>query len=199
MAFNAEYAETLHRHVIMWLDRYIGLPGTNEQMKDRFRRVTYPLETFTDSQSAIDFIHQQQTAGKSVFLIVSGTFALEIVPQIYDLNCVSQIFLFCANMKSYTEWGTDYIDKMLMFDSDEELLIRLTNEIANYLKEEANKFDKQNKVEQAAGLLDWAAWLYSDADTLQRAVCQKILQDIRQRRQRLNIDHQIVHPNHFNA
>ncbi len=41
-----------------------------------------------------------------------------------------------------------------MFDSDEELLIRLTNEIANYLKEEANRYDQENKSEKAAGLLD---------------------------------------------
>ncbi len=198
MAFNTEYAETLHRHVVMWLDKHIGVPGNNEIMKNRFRRVTYPLETFIDIQPAIDFIHQQQATGKSVFLIISGSLAREVVPQIYDLDCVTQIFIFCGNIANHSVWAAQYIDKMLMFESDEELLIRLTNEIANYLKEEANKYDKENKVERAAGLLDWAAWLYNDADTLQRAVCQKVLNEIRQRRQKLNIDHQIVHPNQFN-
>jgi hypothetical protein len=197
MAFNAEYAETLHRHVVIWVDKYIGEPGNNESMKDRFRRVTYPLETFTNVKPAIDAIRQHQNAGKSVFLILSGTLALEMVPHIYDFECVIQIFIFCAVIKDYTAWAVDYIDKVLMFDFDEELLIRLTNEIANYLSDEANKYDKQNKVERAAGLLDWAAWLYNDADTLQRAACKSILEGIKQRRQKLNIDHQIVHPNQF--
>ncbi len=198
MTFNTEYAETLHRHVVMWVDKHIGVPGNNEMMKDRFRRVTYPLETFIDVQPAIDFIHQQQAAEKSVFLIISGSLAREIVPKIYDLDCVIQIFIFCANMKNHTAWAEQYIDKVLILESDEDLLIRLTNEIANYLKEEANKYDKENKVKQAAGLLDWAAWLYKDADTLQRTVCKTILDEIKQRRQKLNIDHQIVHPNQFN-
>lgn len=84
-----------------------------------------------------------------------------------------------------------------MFDFDEELLIRLTNEIANYLSEQAKIFDRENQSEKAAGLLDWADWLYNDADTLQRETCRKIRENIKQQRQKLNIDHQIVHPNQF--
>ncbi|CAF1498229.1 unnamed protein product [Rotaria sp. Silwood1] len=198
MEFNSDYAQKLHRHVVIWLDEYIGLPASNEKMKDRFRRVTYPLETFTKVQPTIDFIRQQQAAQMSVFLIVSGQLALDIVPQVYDYNCVIQIFIFCAKIKNYTEWATQYIDKVLMFDFDEDLLIRLTNEIANYLTDEAEKYGKQDKVEFAAGLLDWAAWLYNDADTLQRAACKKMLANIKQRRQKLDIDYQIVYPNQFN-
>ncbi len=87
---------------------------------------------------------------------------------------------------------------MIMFDSDEELLIRLTNEIANYLTEEDNRYDRENRVELATGLLDWADWLYNDADTLQRAACKAMRGNIRKQREKLNIDHQIVHPNQFN-
>lgn len=42
-----------------------------KKMKDRFRRVTYPLHTFTQVETAIDFIREQQTNEMSVFLIVS--------------------------------------------------------------------------------------------------------------------------------
>jgi hypothetical protein len=195
MALNTTYAQTLHRHVVMWVDEHVCELGNNEAMKNRFRRITYPLETFTQVQPAIDFIRQQQSAQRSVFLIVSGRLALEIVPEIFDLECVTQIFLFCAHMSKYNDWGIDYVKKLFMFDSDEELLIRLTNDIANYLTEETNR---ENRVERAAGLLDWADWLYNDADTLQQAACKAIRQNIRKRREKLNIDHQIVHPNQFN-
>jgi hypothetical protein len=181
MAYNAESAQTLHHHVVMWLDKHIGEPGNNETMKNRFRRVTHPLETFTDSKSAIDSIHQQQAAGKSVFLIVSGSLADEIVPKIFDCECVVQIFLFCANMQKYVAWAEPYINKLMMFDSDEELLIRLTNDIAKYLTEEANKYKQSGQKDKAIGLLNWADWLYDDADTLQRAVCRAIRADIRRR------------------
>jgi len=199
MAFNIEYAQKLHQHVVMWVDKHIGQPGDNERMKNRFRRVIYPLETFTDVNPAINFIREQQAAKRSVFLIVSGSLARGIVPKVYDLECVIQIFIFCANIKDHMSWAESYIDKVLMEDFDEDLLIRLTNEIANYLTDEANRYADQDKVEQAAGLLDWAAWLYNDAETLGRAACKKILENINQRRQKLNIDHNIVHPNLFDG
>jgi hypothetical protein len=198
MAFNNAYAETLRRHNIVWLDKHIGELGDNEKMKDRFRRVTRPLITFTEVQPTIDFIRQRQAVKRSVFLIVSGRLALEIVPQIYDLECVIQIFIFCGNMSKYIDWAAEYINKLLMFDSDEELLIRLTNEIAKYLMEEAKRYDQKNQVELAAGLLDWADWLYNDADTLQRANCKTMREYIRKQREKLNTDNQIVHPNQFN-
>jgi len=123
MSLNTAYAQMLHRRVIMWVDEHIGELGNNEKMKDRFRRITYPLKTFTQVQPAIHFINQQQIDQKSVFLIVSGQLALKIVPQIYDFQCVRQIFVFCGLMTNYIGWAAEYINKILMFDSDEELLI----------------------------------------------------------------------------
>lgn len=119
MAFNREYAETIHRHVVMWLNEHIGLSGNNEAIKDRFRRVTFPLYTFTDVQPAIQFIHQQQINGKSFFLIVSETLRREIVPQIYGLHCVRQILIFCGSILNHSKWAGDYVEKTLMFESDE--------------------------------------------------------------------------------
>ncbi|CAF1240881.1 unnamed protein product [Adineta steineri] len=198
MAFNVTYADTLHQHVVMWVDPSIGEVGDNERMKERFRRVTHPLYTFIDAASAVKFIEEQRDAGKTVFLITSGRLARELVPQVYDFPCVITIFIYCAKIKDYIDWATDYIEKVLMFDFDEELLIRLTNEIANYLEEEAKKYENNGNVESASGLLDWAAWLYNDASTLEQAACRAILENIRKRRQKLNIDHQIAHPNQFN-
>jgi hypothetical protein len=94
-------------------------------------------------------------------------------------------------MTNYIGWSAEYINKILMFDSDEELLIRLTNEIGNYLLEEVNQCDRKDHLELAAGLLDW---LSNDADTLQRAACKTIRENIRERRKKLIIDH----PNEFN-
>ncbi|UJR24519.1 hypothetical protein I4U23_005894 [Adineta vaga] len=199
MAFNTEYAATLHRHVIMWVDEFIGEPGNNEHMKDRFRRITYPIYTFTETRSAKQFIEQEQTANKTVFLIISGRLALELVPEVYDYLCLKQIFLFTSKICDYRNWAIDYIEKILMFDFDEDLLIRLTNEIATHLTDEAKIYENQDRIEQAAGLLDWALWLYNDAETLKQEACRKFLTDIHKKRQKLAIDHLIVYPNRFNT
>jgi len=197
MTFNGEYADTIHRHVVVWLDEHIGVPGNNETMKNRFRRITYPLHTFIDVQSTIDFIHQQDKNKKTVFLITSGTLGEHIVAQIYNLTCLRQILIFCGNMNHHRKWAEDYIEKILMFDSDEELLIRLTNEIANYLMEEARQYEEQDNIERAAGLLDWATWLYNDVDLLQREICRKVREHVEQQRRQLTIDYRIAHPNQF--
>ena len=42
-------------------------------------------------------------------------------------------------MRKYAGWTIAYIEKILMYDFDKDLLIRLTNEIANYQPEEAPK------------------------------------------------------------
>lgn len=189
MEFNRACVEKLHRHDVVWLDKHIGELGNNQKMKDRFRRVTHPLLTFTEVEPVVNFIRQRQVIQRSVFLIVSGKLGSEIVPQIFDLECVVQIFVFCGNISNHSDWATNYIEKLLMFDSEEELLIRLTNEIAKYLTEEANRYDQKNQTDRAAALLDWADWLYNDADTLQRAACKSIRENIRKRREQLNIDH----------
>ncbi|CAF4330359.1 unnamed protein product, partial [Adineta steineri] len=137
-------------------------------------------------------------AGKTVFLITSGRLTRELVPQVYDFPCVITIFIYCAKIKDYIEWAIDYIQKMLMFDFDEDLLIRLTNEIANYFEEEAKTYENNGNVGHANGLLEWADWLYNDASTLEQASCKAIRENIRKRLLKLKTDHQIAHPNQFN-
>ena len=66
---------------------HYGQLGDNETMKDRFRRVTYLLHTFTQVPAAINFIHQQEANQMSVFLIVLGQCARQNVREIFDLLC----------------------------------------------------------------------------------------------------------------
>ena len=198
MAFNAEYAGQLHRHVVIWLDDHIGEVGNNEVMKERFRRVTYPLHTFTNVDAAVAFIREQEKNKISVFLIVSGRLAHAILPTVSLLECLIYVFIFCGDMKQHMKLATEYIEKVLMYDSDELLLISLTNEVANQLIKEANKCIAQNQVQRAAGLFDWADWLYNDVQTLQEASCRRFREIIREQRQKLVTTHGTIFENHFN-
>lgn len=199
MAYYAETAETLHRHVIVWLNKDTGQPGDNEPMKERFCRVTHPIETFMDVQPAVDFICQQQAAEKSVFLIVSDELGREIVPQIFDLEYVAQIFIFCDDMTKHSTWIQRYKNKLQLFHSDELLLIELTNTIAKHLIEEANRRIEVGQVNMAVGLLEWADYLYVDVETLHRESCHKIRANIKDKLRKLGSDHYDTNDNRFNS
>ncbi len=70
-------------------------------------------------------------------MILSGSFAERTVPQIYNLSNLIEIFLFCANVGTYSEWGVDYCEKMLMFDHGDDLLERLWKDLEIKSREQA--------------------------------------------------------------
>ena len=198
MAFNTAYANQLHRHVVIWLDDHIGEVGNNEVMKERFRRVTYPLHTLTNVNAAITFIREQEQNEISVFLIVSGKLAHAILPSVFPLKYLVRVFIFCGDMKPHMELASTYIEKVRMHDSDNDLLLDLTEEVATQLVKEAEKCAAQNLTERAAGLFDWADWLYNDRITIQVASCKRFLEIIHEKREKLVNVHGTNYENQFN-
>jgi hypothetical protein len=180
------------------MDKYIGVSGNNERLKQRFRRITYPLYVCTKADDEfMNFIIDQQETNTTVFFIVSGTLGEEVVPLIYNFPCIKQIYIYCGNISKHMNWAFDYIEKILMFDFDEELLIRLTKEIADYLVDVATGEEARGNIEQSCGLLDWADWLYNDLITIQQPFSKTHRAQIRQKRQNLNTNHHIQYPNKF--
>jgi hypothetical protein len=99
------------------------------------------IQTFTDIQPCISYINSH--SDEIIYLIVSGSFATHIVPQIYKTLNVPMIFVFCASMKTYTDWAMDFCDKLMMFDHEDDLLQRLWLQIEEYLREQAKQYIKQ--------------------------------------------------------
>ena len=82
--------------IIVWLDSN-SVDSTSSflaKLKDHQN-----IQTFTDVQLCITYINTH--CDQIIFLIVSGSFASQIVPQIYESSNVIMIFVFCADMKSY--------------------------------------------------------------------------------------------------
>ena len=150
MAFNAEYADQIHRHVVIWLDKHISIVWNHGT------------------------ICEQERADVVVFLI-------------------------CLNMMEHKALASEYIDKVLMHDSDEELLIQLTNETACQLVKDAGTCEEQGQIERAVGLYGWTDWLYNDANTLRRAACERYRQIMRQYQDRLHARHRATIPNQFHS
>lgn len=80
---------------------------------------------------------------ENLFLVVSGSLAEHVVPQVSQCTNIKQIFVFCASMKSHTDWAMDYTDRLLMFDHEDDLLGRLLIEMENHFREQAQKYIQQ--------------------------------------------------------
>ncbi|CAF4578395.1 unnamed protein product, partial [Rotaria sp. Silwood2] len=62
-----------------------------------------------------------------------------VVPQVCQYANIKQIFIFCASIASHTDWAMEYIDQVLMFDHEDDLLERLWNEMERYFREQAQE------------------------------------------------------------
>ncbi|CAF0750160.1 unnamed protein product [Didymodactylos carnosus] len=140
------------KYIIVWLDRYIGVPGEYENLKDQFRQGSRQLETFTDPDKCLNFI--RRCNDRAIFLIASGTLGQIIVPKVYDYPQIYSIFILCMNITKHKKWAANYFDKINIFDFDQDLLIRLTNEIARYLMNEAERLQEMNEVIEANRLME---------------------------------------------
>jgi hypothetical protein len=125
----------MQKFSIIWLDINSSDPMSS------FRLKLGDAQTFTDANNCIEYI--QSHPNELIYFIVSGLFAERIIPQIYEYSNLIQIFLFCGSVASYSEWGIDYCEKMLMFDHGDDLLERLWKDLELKLREQANLYLEQ--------------------------------------------------------
>jgi len=124
--------------IIVWLD------SNSTDSKNSFLiklRNSEHVQTFTEVHSCIAYINSHLE--QPIFLIVSDSFASQIVSQIYELSNILMIFVFCASIKAHTDWAMDYCDKLLMFDHEDDLLQRLYSQFEEYFREQAKQCIRQ--------------------------------------------------------
>jgi len=123
---------------IVWLDSNSTDPFSSFRVKLNDHQ---DVQTFTDVSPCVSYIksHSEQM----IFLIVSGSFASQIVPQIYESLNISIIFIFCASIKALTDWAMDFCEKLRVFDHEDDLLQRLWSEIEKYLRDQSKQCIKQ--------------------------------------------------------
>ena len=123
---------------IVWLD------ANAEDPKSSFRsKIDQMLHVFNNTQRCLEFIDTHPC--QSIYLIVSGSLAKEIVPQIYDLPRIVQIYVFCGSIEAYVAWSLDYLEKVIIFNHGDDVLQRLWNDLASNLRREAQSFAEQAK------------------------------------------------------
>jgi len=122
------------KYTIIWLDT------NSADAKSSFRIKLGDAQTFTDVDGCVKYI--QSHPNEPIYLIVSGAFAKETVPEIYEASNLMQIFLFCGSVVTYSDWAMDYCDKLLIFDNGDDLLEHLWKDLEKNLREQAALYIK---------------------------------------------------------
>lgn len=116
---------------IIWLDSNAN--DSYSSFLSKLKSHQY-VQTFIEIHPCASFINEH--TGQTIILIVSGSFAPQIVPLIYDCPNVPMIFVFCASMKAHADWAMGFCDKLMMFDHEDDLLQRLWFYLEEYSREE---------------------------------------------------------------
>jgi tetratricopeptide (TPR) repeat protein len=95
-------------NILVWLDSEKallsdGYPNTMIQLRQIFETI----HTLNDREQCIKII--KENGDKNIFLIISGAFGQELVPNIHQMSQLNAIFVFCGNKPRHELWARQYI------------------------------------------------------------------------------------------
>ncbi|CAF1105093.1 unnamed protein product [Rotaria magnacalcarata] len=173
--------------IFVWLDKRMGyLPGGNEKLKDKFRKILSPLRQFDKPTACYDFL-QDSTKDKKVFFLTTNIFAEEdFLRQIALLKSVHFIYIYDQENKPFTTNDKNLLEKMgskRLIHFDEILYEQLIYDLIQLYKNQAEQLvkDKQNKeakqlFEYSLQLIDTVEEHNQDLQTIQQDLFEKIQQ-----------------------
>lgn len=176
-------------HIVVWFDPNFSNPNEYRILKRTIANNTDPRYPIADERifgllyvfgREDDFFgFLQQNENKRIFIITSGTLGRIIVPKIIEKyrqlftnpsnnHPYSSIYILCHDVAYEMDWAEDYLDYILTFDFDTELLEYLTRDIADHYVEQGTRLRQDRNYETALRYLHWAMRLYFNYDIMQR-------------------------------
>ncbi|CAF1101627.1 unnamed protein product [Didymodactylos carnosus] len=145
-------------------------PETLKKLADH----VYCLKSFFEIKDCLEFIMSNKD--KKIFFISSGSMGAQIVPELVHLRQIHGIYIFCGNISLHTEWAMNYVDNIsAMLEHQDDLLIRLTKDIAKYLEEKGDHYVHVDERIRAKNCYAWAMKLTLRTKELQDTNYQKTL------------------------
>ena len=123
------------------------------------------IYTFATAEDCLIFIEKVCKSRRRIFFICSGSLAEDFIPKIFDNKFVHFIYIFTINILNHYEWACTYIDKMLLFTHELDLLARLTRDIAHYYMEKSSEHMPKNP-RLALTYLGWTQQLLKNANVI---------------------------------
>ncbi len=125
------------------------------------------FQAFNDIEKCYETI--EKNLHKRIFFITSGSMGKIIVPSLVQLHPEAfppenPIFIFCANLimqpvegvKLTNLWLQEFIENVLPYDHQDDLLARMTREIADYFTAEAQRLLSNQQPDEASQYQDWS-------------------------------------------
>ena len=133
---------------LIWFDKNIGMRDDTKQTQKMLREVN-DFVLFHASQK--DCIHcVQSIKGEKIFLVVSGSCSIELLPQIHELPQVDSIFIFCMKQQKYQHLLQKY-SKVVSISTQREPLIRSIQENVDQLEKHLETYSFYDQHPEKAG------------------------------------------------
>jgi len=154
--------------VFIWLDQRIGsLPGGNEKLKEKFRKLLSPIRQFDKPTICADYI-RDSIKDKRVLFLTSAVFAEEeFVRTIASLSNVIYIYIYDQQNKDHTTNDKILQEKMgseRVIHFDERLYEQLVYDLVQLYQNEGIHLLKEKQKKEAKQLFELAAQLIDTID-----------------------------------
>jgi hypothetical protein len=167
--------------VFVWLDQRMGsLPGGNEKIKEKFRKLLSPIRQFDKPTICTDYL-KDSMKDKNVLFLTSNVFAeQDFLRTIASLPNVIYIYIYDQLNQTYS--FTDQIlqeklseERIIHFD--ERLYEQLVCDIIYLYQNEADRLQRARQTKEAKQLFQSAAELIDTIDEKDQDI-QQIQRDL---------------------
>ena len=149
-----------------------------------FEGVNFLLAAFKNIEHCVEFLEQHQN--KRIFFITSGSMGRSAVPLImYKCKNIftdpvtnkpyPSIYVYCYNIENQLDWLIDYTVYIQVFTFDEDLLVRMIRDIADYFVVEGKRLIEADPPNYPAAYnrLSWAHTLYERYSKMEEIILKK--------------------------
>ncbi|CAF0868832.1 unnamed protein product [Adineta ricciae] len=120
------------------------------------------LRMFKRIDSCVNFIENFSQSNTKIFLVTTGSLGRKLVPRIYENQHIHGIYVFTCCLAYQIDWVIDFLDKIIVFEHELDLLSRITRDIASYYVQRA--FEPIEDCEKSLNYLSWSKKLFGKAD-----------------------------------
>ena len=130
-------------------------------------QVQFSLRAFDNVETCFAAI--ENNLDKRIFFITSGSKGKIIVPSLvahFPCTFVTNhfMYIFCGNMnmsqvddvEPTNDWALGFTDHVLMYDHQNDLMVRIVSDIANYFSAEADRLRDANQLDNALEHYQWS-------------------------------------------
>ncbi|CAF2941549.1 unnamed protein product [Rotaria sp. Silwood2] len=123
---------------VVWFDQYMDEIENQEDVeltKGLLRQLNYYVLFFTKPQACIDYL--KSVSKEKIFLIISGSYAVEHLDTIHSFKQIDSIFIFCFCEEKYIYLQKKYSKIVGVFVEQTSLIDSLTNNVDLVTKQAA--------------------------------------------------------------